>query len=164
MQTCRYHPKLFGRILALCCPSDTYDPKTATALQPHSTLASLSRHQTSLDTHHHSKMEKMSKRVTRSETKHRQQQKTVIPDPSKPHADGTCFSWNIPRELRVKVLKDAYGRDRDAPVKPIMGVDYLRDELGFVTTDRRRDKLPRLVSWQYTVYSVIHLIATRFTS
>jgi len=44
------------------------------------------------------------------------------------------------------VLKDAYGRDRDAPMKPIMGVDYLRDELGFVTTDRRSDRLPKLVS------------------
>jgi hypothetical protein len=54
--------------------------------------------------------------------------------------------WGLHRELREKVLKLTYCRDRDAPMKPIMGVDFLRDEIGFVTTDRRRGKLPQLVS------------------
>jgi hypothetical protein len=87
-----------------------------------------------------------SRRITRSETQNRQQLAKVIPDPSKPPADGTCLWWDLPRELRDKVLKDAYGRDRDAPMKPITGVDFLRDEMGFVTTHRRRGKLPKLVS------------------
>jgi hypothetical protein len=88
----------------------------------------------------------MSRRVTRSEARHRQQLSTTIQDPSKPPANGKCMWWSLHREVRENVLRLAYCRDRDAPMKPIMGVDFLRDEIGFVTTDRRRGKLPQLVS------------------
>jgi hypothetical protein len=103
----------------------------------------------------------MSNRVTRSEARHRRQLSMVIPDPSKPPEHGTCFWYELPRELRIKVNKLAYGRDRDAPMKPIMGVDFLRDEIGFVTTDRRRGKLPKLVSRQQTVYPMVYVITSR---
>jgi hypothetical protein len=46
-------------------------------------------------------------------------------------------------------------------MKPIMRVDFLRDEIGFVTTDRRRGKLPKLVSRQHTVYPVVYVIISR---
>jgi len=38
-----------------------------------------------------------------------------------------------------------------------MGVDFLRDEIGFVTTDRRRGKLPKLVSVDGIDCDVVHL-------
>jgi hypothetical protein len=44
------------------------------------------------------------------------------------------------------MLKLAYGRDRGAPMKPIMGVDFLRERIGFVTTPHRHGRLPKLVS------------------
>jgi hypothetical protein len=113
-----------------------------TSRPPHST--SITRHSTSTTITQKSK--KMTNRVLRSETQHLQQLSTTIPDPSDPPADGTCLWWLLARELRVRVLKLAYGRDRDAPMKPIMGVDFLREHLGFFTTHHRRGKLPQLVS------------------
>lgn len=104
--------------------------------------------------HHHStyplfflgRTTMMSKRITRSDTNNQQQLSNAMPDSSKPPADGTCHWWDLDAVHRLKVLRLAYGRDRHAPMKPIMGVDFLRDEIGFVTTDRRRGKLPKLVS------------------
>ena len=162
MQTYKYLSKLCEIILALL--SRALRSKTGAAapsLQPHITLTSPSLDPHHPHHHHHSKTEKMTNRVTRSEARHRRQLSMVIPDPSKPPEDGTCLWYKLRRELRIKVKKLAYARDRDAPMKPIMGVDFLRDEIGFVTTDRRRGKLPKLVSRQHTVYPMVYVVTSR---
>jgi hypothetical protein len=144
IQTFKYRPKLSERLLALeTLERPTFiDQKMPTSRRPHSTR--ITRHSTSTTLTRKSK--KMTNRVLRSETKHLQQSSTVIPERPKPPVDGACGWGHLPSELQKKILKLAYGRDRDTPMKPITGVDFLREKIGVVTTPHRRGKLPKLVS------------------
>jgi hypothetical protein len=144
IQTFKYRPKLSERLLALeTLERPTFiDPKMPTSRRPHSTR--ITRHSTRITLTRQSK--KMTNRVLRSETKHLQQSSTVPLEPLKTPADGSCMWWLLHPDVRQKVLKFAYGHGRDAPMKPITGVDFLREEIGFVTAPHRRGKLPKLVS------------------